>query len=836
MAVRQMKFWNQHLTTKVAASFLLLALVAVGVVGGVAFFKAREALKQAAFDRLSVAATLKEEEINRWFGDKQRDFLLIIQFPDIQRSLKILLNSKSSHADSLTAHNILTNYLSDISQTKSDWKEIFILNRSNQVILSTNKSSEGKYETLADFTYFEHIDPRNTFAPIFYVSPFTGKPSVTFATPLHDQAGVRQGIIVAHLNLDRIDNIIREHTGLGKSGETYLVSSLKTKNTFISKEQGSTQEFKEGIRSEGIDAAMSGVSGLGLYENYAKVPVIGVYHWLNDQNLALLVEMHQEEAFAPARQLAETIVLVGLVSVGALSIGVYWLTQQLKISREQLENYSQRLEIKAQEAEAANRAKSEFLANMSHELRTPLNAILGFTQLITRAPSVNPSHLEHLKIISRSGEHLLTLINDVLSMAKIEAGRTTLNENSFDLYVLLDSLKEMLQLKAVSKGLQLLFECSSEVPKYVQADESKLRQVLINLLGNAIKFTHTGRVTLRVKWETGSWENTTSHFLNFEIEDTGIGIAAEELDRLFQPFVQTKSGVGAKEGTGLGLTISRQFVKLMGGDIRVTSTVGHGSTFYFSVKVQLAELSEVAPLPTSKRVLHVAPYQPVYRILIVDDRTENSDLLTQLLTTVGFETSVAANGQEAIAQWKAWHPHLIFMDMQMPVMDGYEATRRIRTIETQDPAFVSNKATVIIALTASAFEEQRGNIIAAGCDDLIRKPFQESIIFDKLAEHIGVQYVYAEEQKETKETQQQRSNLHLKPEDLHIMSAEWIAALHEAAIQLDADLLFPLLKQIPQSHDFLAERLTELVHNFQFDEIIELTQGDHDIEPEFRNT
>lgn len=307
-----------------------------------------------------------------------------------------------------------------------------------------------------------------------------------------------------HLNLDRIDRIVRERTGLGKSGETYLVGSLVTKNTFISKENKTgTQEFLAGISSQGIDAAISGISGFGLYRNYAKVPVIGVYRWLNEQDLALLVEMQQAEAFAPARQLAGTIILVGLVSVGALSIGVYWLTQQLKISREQLENYSHKLEQKAQESLAANRAKSAFLANMSHELRTPLNSILGFAQLMTRDSSISSAQLENLRIISRSGEHLLTLINDVLSMSKIEAGRIILNENSFDLYALFDSLVEMFQMKAESKGLQLIFERSPEVPRYIRTDESKLRQVLINLLGNAIKFTPTGRVILRVSVVSG---------------------------------------------------------------------------------------------------------------------------------------------------------------------------------------------------------------------------------------------------------------------------------------------------------------------------------------------
>ncbi len=820
--MRLMKFWNQHLTTKVAASFIFLSLVAVAVVGGVGFFKAREALKQAAFNRLSVAATLKEEEIIRWFENEQRDFLLINRFPDIQKNLDILFSSKPSDANYLAAHKILRQHLISIVRVKPDWREIFILDRSNRIILSTSKSSEGHYETLADFTYFEHVDPGDAFAPIFYVSPSTGKPSVTFATPFRSQGGVRQGIILAHLNLDRIDNIIREHTGLGESGETYLVSSLKTKNTFISKPQASTQQFPEGVRSEGIDIAMSGESGLGLYKNYAKVPVIGVYHWLNDQNLALLVEMHQEEAFAPARQLAGTIVVVGLVSVSGLLIGVYWLTQQLKISREQLENYSHMLEIKAQEAEAANRAKSEFLANMSHELRTPLNAILGFTQLMIRDPSIYSSQLEHLEIISRSGEHLLTLINDVLSMAKIEAGGTTLNENSFDLYCLLDSLKEMLQLKAESKGLALIFDCSPEVPKYIQTDESKLRQVLINILGNALKFTQAGSVTLRVRKED---KENSSHFLRFEIEDTGSGIAPDEIKKLFKPFVQTEAGRKSQQGTGLGLTISKQFVRLMGGNITVSSVLGQGTIFSFDIQVSLTELVEVSTQHISQRVIGLEPDQPAYRILVVEDKWENRQLLVKMLSTLGFEVREAENGQEGVALWESWEPHLIWMDMRMPIMDGYEATKKIK-------ANLKGQATVIIALTASVFEEERNVILSAGCNDFVRKPFHEEVILEKMAKYLGVRYVY-EQQAPEKEELGENSYVEYSSveETLAQMPFEWVTKLHQAALCTDEKLIFSLIDEIPEEFAHLGNTLADWVNNFRIDKVIDLTNSSNSLPP-----
>ncbi|MBW4638501.1 MAG: response regulator [Gloeocapsa sp. UFS-A4-WI-NPMV-4B04] len=560
---------------------------------------------------------------------------------------------------------------------------------------------------------------------------------------------------------------------------------------------------------------MTGVSGSGLYRNYANVPVIGVYRWLNQQDFALLVEMQQAEAFAPARQLAGTIVLVGLVSVGALSIGVYWLTQQLQISREQLENYSHRLEQKAQEALAANHAKSTFLANMSHELRTPLNTILGFAQLMTRDRFISSSQHENLAIISRSGEHLLTLINDVLSMSKIEAGRIILTENSFDLYSLLDSLEEMFRLKAKSKSLQFIFERSPQVPQYIYTDESKLRQVLINLLGNAIKFTDTGRVILRVKADKK--RKYEPSLLTFEVEDTGSGIAPADMGKLFKPFVQTEAGQKSHQGTGLGLSISQQFVHLMGGEIAVSSTPSQGTLFSFGIQASLVEMPHGETKQIQRRAIALAPEQPSYRILVVEDKPENRQLLVKLLTSLGFNVREAENGQEGIALWHTWEPHLIWMDMRMPVMDGYEATRQIK-------AHLKGQATVIIALTASAFDEEQAIVLSTGCDDFVGKPFREQVILEKMAKHLGVRYLYEDSQPSASSQLEETESYVLKAESLNVMSAGWVAQLHQAALCTDEKQISSLLKQIPESNASLANALADLVNSFRIDKIIDLTQ------------
>lgn len=509
------------------------------------------------------------------------------------------------------------------------------------------------------------------------------------------------------------------------------------------------------------------------------------------------------------------------------------LYQMLKLQQQRSELTSQTISLEKEKikAEAASQAKSEFLAKMSHELRTPLNAILGFSQIISRSSELNSEHREYINIINRSGEHLLELINDILDLSKIEAGMMSIEESSFDLYSLIDNLEEISTLKAGSKNLELIVDINPDVPQYIRTDKKKLRICLLNLLSNALKFTHIGKVILRVALRQPPDERhkTDSFRLLFEVEDTGQGIATEEIEHLFEDFVQTQTGRNATEGTGLGLSITKNFVQLLGGKIIVNSILGTGTSFKFDIKFKTADALENLAKP-QQQVVALEPEQPVYRILVVDDIKENRILLVKLLETIGFEVRQATNGKEAITLCD-WQPHLIWMSTRMPIMDGLEATREIRAKEKeklrylQEPFFRS----VIISLSANTLEDKRTEILAAGCDDLVTKPFTEQIIFQKMADYLGVRYIY-KDLAEIPASSRLLDRIDKLPNDLFkkelaTMPRSWLTELHQAALVLDEELVVELIKQIPETQSSLAEVLRELLNNFRFDLILEFTQN-----------
>ena len=558
--------------------------------------------------------------------------------------------------------------------------------------------------------------------------------------------------------------------------------------------------------------------GLNISEHYAKNTVYQMLQVMNlqaaNQDLSLRVPV---EPFTEIGHVANHYNQV----IDSLETSTLKLKQFNADLEQKVEQRTAELSTAKEKAEVANQAKSTFIANMSHELRTPLNAILGFAQLITRNQALPKEEQKHLKIISRSGEHLLGLINNILDLSKIEAERFTLEQINFDLYEFLNDLKQMFALKARNKGLQLNFEVAEQTPQYIKTDQGKLRQILINLLNNALKFTNQGSVVLRVmpvKDNADEIEPYTDIKLVFTVEDTGKGIAAAEIDSLFEPFAQTEAGREAKEGTGLGLAISRKFVQLLGGDIQVRSIENVCSVFKFEVLVQISTPEQIPAKQPQRKVIGLEANQPQYRILVVDDKSDNRELLVELIKPLGFAVQEAADGEQAIALWQEWQPDLIFMDIKMPNMNGYEAVRRIKTDKLSK--------TKIIALTASAMQSEKAVIIDTGCDDFMRKPFQAEELLAMMTKHLGVCYTYAETDSIiTKELRQEAMSLGLSPlnaDSFDTLSAELILELQQSIMAIDLEQINQTIEKIADENQLLAQTINQYIDNFEYEHILNL--------------
>ncbi len=417
-------------------------------------------------------------------------------------------------------------------------------------------------------------------------------------------------------------------------------------------------------------------------------------------------------------------------------VGVNYDITDIKLAEEELRRHRNHLEelvaertealsVAVTEAKAANRAKSVFLATMSHELRTPLHSVIGFSRLLADSQSMTEEEKRNLGVINRSGQHLLTLINDLLELSKIEAGRITLQSTVVAVEGVLREVMDMLGARARQAGLHMTLDCHG-LPPAVQMDGARLRQVLLNLVSNAVKFAQQGSVMLIARaapLEEGRYR------LSFSVRDTGKGIAKEDQQRIFEPFVQTDN-TGAQEGTGLGLTISREFVRMMGGTLEVESELGRGAEFRFTLEVSGANYVPGEALNT---VEALDPSQRGRRILVVDDNADSRHLIHSLLSPLGFEVELAADGAAGLAALRRFQPALVFMDWRMPGLDGLAVIRQLRA----EPALVQPR---VVMMTAHAFEEERRESLAAGADEFLCKPIEQDRLFQVLEQQLGVRF------------------------------------------------------------------------------------------------
>jgi PAS domain S-box-containing protein len=459
-------------------------------------------------------------------------------------------------------------------------------------------------------------------------------------------------------------------------------------------------------------------------------------------------------------------------------------------------------------ADAANQAKSRFLANLSHEIRTPMNAILGYSQLMLRDPNLGANAKENLRIVNRSGEHLLSLINSVLDMSKIEAGRAELNFSVFSISRLVKSLADMFVLRAEAKGLKFEVLVDGESLPCVVGDEGKMSQALINLLGNAIKFTDRGGVKLKVTLKPSS-----SHrlWLSACVEDTGSGISKEEAEQLFQPFTQIKGSLNTGEGTGLGLAISREYARLMGGDLTLASSPGKGSTFRFQVPLEPAEADASITHSHVRRVIGLQAGQQIPKIMVVDDQFENRDWLVKLLGLVGLSAQSAVDGDASVRHWEQWNPDLILMDIHMPVMDGLEATRRIK-------ATARGAKTIIIALTASTLDDERLATLESGVDDFIAKPCDENELFAKLGQHLNLAYCY--EESGVEDGQPFDGTPALSVEKLRRLPRDLLEKLRQATLMGNKRLMDKLILEIGEKGSAESTNaLRRLIDSYDYDSL-----------------
>lgn len=750
----------------------VVALALVGMLGFSLYFDYHNAVSQEQV-RIATLTRLIADNASQTL-ERERDRLVRLAKRPAIRSMD------QGHCDPI---------LADFRDLFPDFANLATIDLTGLAPCSGVPQPGGKPVSVAKTEWFKRAMAEKRFVvgnP--FIGPITGKRVSVLVEPVWSDSQELLGFLGLPLDMERFDLHIPNESllkdtrfGLLAADGTLVWRNVDPEN-LIGKNIGAYGGPRQALLVKDGQFENVGTDGLSRYNAVVSIP---------QANWVAFMTVPRQEITDKVLRSARKNAIIGLVSL--LMIGILLAFILRRIDRTEHELLHAR-----DAAEGANRAKSVFLANMSHELRTPLNAILGFAELMERDSSVPETQRRNLNTINRSGRHLLSLINDILEISKIEAGRMTAQLQVCDLHETVETVIEAMALRARNDGLDLELKKSPDLPNFVVTDVGKLRQILINLLSNAIKYTPHGRIELLASAATEG----ERLMLVFVVSDTGVGVAFDELERIFQPFYQTEQGIRVGEGTGLGLSIARQYAKLLGGDLTATSIVGKGSVFTLHLPATRAD--GLSLVPTRRRVLGLAAGQSPRKILIVEDKADNQRLLSQLMTAVGFEVEVAANGFDAIELFQHWHPDFIWMDMRMPMMDGYEATRRIRALP--DGASVP-----IVALTASAFEEDRSAILAAGCNDMVRKPLEADHLFEILGRRLAVDFVFADE------VVAQPASAGQQVVDLDVLSPPVRQRLHDAAAALDIEAVRLIADDIMPEHPALAQFIRDEVAQYRFE-------------------
>jgi len=727
-----------------------------------------------------------------------------------------------------------------------------------------------------DLTFLPIVAASKKYISPVSISPRTGSPVITIAVPIKDAEDRTNGALVAQVNLQFL-NFTVSQARVGETGYTYVVDDQQR---IIAKERSETEAYDkfalEDISNRSLLTYIDGdpTEGFSTYQGLRDVEVLGASSYVYSVGWRVVSELPLAEVRSPVRKMNQT--MVGAMTLAMLMTGAIgilfarWLVsplnrltlaatqisegnleaqvkvrsrnelgllasvfnqmaQQLRQTFSALEDAKATLETRVEArtaelktakltADEANHAKSEFLASMSHELRTPLNGILGYAQILQQEDGLSEEQDRGLNVIRQCGAHLLTLINDILDLSKIEARKMDLVPTPLYLPALIQAVVEMCQVRAEAQDIDFYYLLDPDLPKGIFADEKRLRQVLINLLNNAIKFTDTGSVSLRVQCLENS-EATSDPSLRrirFEVRDTGVGISRSQIEKIFSPFEQVGEQYRQTEGTGLGLTISQQILSLMESKIQVESEPGKGSTFWFDLA--LPEHKDWDLAGTTANNNKVLGYEgPPKTILVVDDRWENRSVIIKLLEPIGFKVVEAVDGQDGLEKARQLLPDLIITDLAMPVMDGYGLLNQLRSsTELQDVLAIVSSASVLII--------DQHKSIEAGGNDFLAKPVQLEELLQKLKKHLKLEWQYLTEQS-TAETRtpiasEQPQTLVPPPDDVlaHLFDLAQQGRLFEIATIADD------IEALDARYQPFADALRPLAKQFQVDQIKALIQ------------